>query len=348
MIVEYCFSHPDGDIPLNSSLARRPLKISPAKEHPFLTLGDYFDSVYKFLSRDKGLALCEAIAMVSGNNITFSSIQKILIRSEKHGGLYQVAGMEIETENTSAKFAVNTALSREQAEWLKNEFNVITLLNEKTALPYLPVAYLIGDIDCGATSVTMALMEWFEDYHEWHFTLDRRDSKPKVRLWDQKRGNRFLSKQESREIFRQASKILACYYDFETYRRIRPWSNSAGDFIVSEKDGRIEVRLITARKYEPFIEFLLKEDINPVADLLYFFLDLTLRMRLDRLDGTGKPVMADTSFLGAIVRGFLEGLGMERKEKDHPAISAHDLIHLLKGFNREDFQKTVFAPDGII
>ena len=45
-----------------------------------------------------------------------------------------------------------------------------------------------------------------------------------------------------------------------------------------------------------------------MAALLLFFLTLSIRMRLDRLDGTGDVAWADDSSLTGVWTGFLEGL----------------------------------------
>lgn len=47
--------------------------------------------------------------------------------------------------------------------------------------------------------------------------------------------------------------------------------------------------------------------------LLFFFMNLTLRMRLDRLDGIGKAVMLGEKIVPAVVKGFLSGLDEKSK-----------------------------------
>ncbi len=344
MITQYVFSQPNGDISLTPAHIRRAFKISPDEEHPFLTLGDYFKAIEKFFNRNRTFILSNTQNTPLHQQTDTSDTQKLLIRSEKHGALYHIASLEISTCDNNYKFALNTALSKETQEWLSHEFNVITFLEDRMKLPYLPKAYCIDRIDCGAETFTMALMEWFEDYHEWHISAD--DKNPgnhKICLWDQKRGHRYLSKTAAFDIFRQASKILTLYYDTETFHTIRPWHHAAGDFIVQRNGGKIDVRLTTARKYQPFITFLDKQEVNPITALIFFFLDLTTRMRLDRLDGIGEPTWINDIALEAAIRGFFEALVNKEAGKNLHIILVKDVLQLLKNFNREEYQR-FFLP----
>ena len=111
---------------------------------------------------------------------------------------------------------------------------------------------------------------------------------------------------EAFRIFEESSKILALYYDGRDFSRIGAWHHAAGDFIVKARDDEgINVRLTTVRKYEPLPE---TENAAPMIALVYFFLDTTVRMRLDRLNGVGETVWADDFAVTATVKGFIEGL----------------------------------------
>jgi hypothetical protein len=46
----------------------------------------------------------------------------------------------------------------------------------------------------------------------------------------------------------------------------------------------------------------------PREALLFFLLNLSLRMRLDRIDGTGKVAWAESPCVDATLKGFMEGL----------------------------------------
>jgi len=99
-------------------------------------------------------------------------------------------------------------------------------------------------------------------------------------------------------------------YDPVTGEQIYPWHHASGDFIVRVRDGSVGLRLISARQYAPTLAGHsdgLDEEAHLMA-LLVFFLNLTLRNRIDRLDGTGEAAWAGDVAVPATVTGFFEGL----------------------------------------
>ncbi|MEW6571505.1 MAG: hypothetical protein AB1390_10075 [Nitrospirota bacterium] len=106
--------------------------------------------------------------------------------------------------------------------------------------------------------------------------------------------------------------------------------------------GGIDVRLTTARRYEPFIDFTEKDTLNPVLALCYYLLDLTIRMRLDKLDGIEEVVWADDNCVEATITGFFEALKLKMDLKHHPG-QAEDFAILLRSFTPEEL-KTIFDP----
>ncbi|MDP2755226.1 MAG: hypothetical protein Q8P40_12675, partial [Nitrospirota bacterium] len=97
---------------------------------------------------------------------------------------------------------------------------------------------------------------------------------------------------------------------------------------------KIDVRLTTARRYDALINFD-KDTVNPLFALFYFFLNLSLQMRLDKVDGLGEVVWAEDHCVEATVAGFLEALKL-KEEKDHCPGSVNEFLHLIKSFSRED------------
>jgi hypothetical protein len=100
--------------------------------------------------------------------------------------------------------------------------------------------------------------------------------------------------------------MMTLYYDIETFEQIFPWHHAAGDFVVKTQDKSLDVRLVTARQYAPMLERC--EEISVHEALLFFLLNLSVRMRLDRLDGVGIVAWADDDCVEATVGGFIEGL----------------------------------------
>ena len=82
-----------------------------------------------------------------------------------------------------------------------------------------------------------------------------------------------------------------------------------------------------------------KEAINPMVSLVYFFLNLTMRMRLDKLDGVGEAVWADGFSVKATTTGFFDALLIMEKKGRYNLGSIVDLLSLLKGFSDDELRK---------
>jgi hypothetical protein len=305
-----------------------------------MTLGQYFETIQHFILKENWDNFIAVLNDSTEKNIDSSDIRQVFIRSEKHGALYHLASIEVLAPGFQRKFALSTGVSQRGREWLNHEFAVIRDLNLATNLSYLPQVYFKDEVTSrtgnGNVLMVMSLTEWFEDYHEWHLTLHETEQRQQIFIWDQTMGYRYASKEEGYEIYRQASKILTLYYDTRNFSQIYPWHHGAGDFVVKREQGKIDVRLTTARKYEPVMEFVEEAQINPLVALIYFFLNLTLQMRLDKLDGTGEVIWAEDWILSPVIEGFFEALRLkEKQERDHPIV-VDDFLSLLKGFSPDD------------
>jgi len=348
MEIKYLFSSPEGDISLGPEDLARPFLITPSEHHPFLTLGDYFNAIREFILKDQGKRLAYILKKRLNRRIDSDSIQKILIRSEKHGALYHLASVEIFVDDKVIKFALSTAISAKGKGWLTREYEMLNLLNSSLKLPYLPNVHLKGEIQCQAgngkhETLSMLLSEWFEDYHEWHLSIDKNDNNQKICIWDLQNGNRYAFKEEAFEIFRQASKILTLYYDTKDFNQIYPWHHAAGDFIVKTRDSSIDVRLTTVREYQSIMNYVSEETAKPMTAIVYFFLHLTIRMRLDKLDGVGETVWAGDFCVNAITEGFFDAISIMKAEGRYTLGRAENLLSLLKSFGEEEI-RGLFHP----
>jgi len=347
VIIKYLFSAPKRDIPVCSDDLQRPFLISPGESHPFLTLGNYFEAIKDFILRDHGRSLVTVLREQLKTDISPDRINEILIRTEKHGALYHLASVEVFSGRQSLKMCVSTAVSENSKVWLRHEFDLLKFLNSTFAYSYLPVPYFEGDVkvhsDHGNESMSMSLTEWFEDYHEWHLSTDEKGERQRICVWDLRNGNWFMSREEGFEIFRQSSKILTLYYDIRGFNQIYPWHHAAGDFIVTSEEGIIDVKLTTARKYEPIMLFSPEDTIDPVIALTYFFLNLSIRMRLDKLDGVGMGAWADGFSMEALIQGFFEGLRIMEADGRYRLGHVRDLLSLFKAFDREELAR-LFHP----
>ena len=348
MIIKYLFSSPEGDIALGPEDLARPFLITPSEHHPFLTLGDYFEAIRAFILKDQGNPLAHVLRERLNREIGPENIRKILFRSEKHGALYHLASVEIFVDNKQTKFAVSTAVSEKGKGWLTHEYEMLIFLNNSLKLPYLPNVHLKGEVKCQVgnrkhETLSMLLSEWFEDYQEWHLSIDENDNNQKLCIWDFQNGNRYASKDEAFEIFRQISRILTLYYDTKEFNQIYPWHHAAGDFIVKTRDGSVDVRLTTVRDYQSIISYFSEETVNSMIAIVYFFLNLTIRMRLDKLDGVGETVWAGDFCVNAITEGFFDAIRIMEAEGRYPLGRAEDLLSLLKSFGEEE-TRNLFHP----
>jgi len=315
MIIDYLFSSPDGDIYLSSTDLKQPFLISPYQKHPFLTLGDYFNAIEKYILDEKEIFLMDIFSEPSGRNISSDKIEMV-IRSEKHGMLYHISSVEITAMDETRKLCIISALSQKAKEYMTTEFELLQDLRKKYDYPYTPKALSLKDIRCntgdGAASFLMFCTEWFEGYHEWHLASRKDQIVPFI--WNMEQGHRFASLEDSFEIFRQIAFILTLYYDPDHFRQILNWHHSAGDFIVKIQDAKIELRLITVRQYNPLTFLVQDEQINPLIAIIYFLFDTTLRARIDKVDGTGGFIFAGQYSLDAAVKGFFEALKQKENE----------------------------------
>ncbi|MBN1102052.1 MAG: hypothetical protein JXL84_01420 [Deltaproteobacteria bacterium] len=340
MKVRFLFSSPEGDIPADEPLLARRFLVNPLEEHPSLKLKDYFRAIEHFLFVRQKEALSDLLSRKWQRPVHAGDLDEALIRSEKHGTLYHLASVEILASGSRARFTLSTAVSEINRQWLAREFETIRFLQESLHLPCLPEAYFLDALEWetarGPAALSLMMGEWFEDYHEWH--LNRSESgEADLIIWDHRRGYRKAGSRESREIYFQASRILTLYYNMSTSLHIHPWHHAAGDFVVKSAGEVVDVRLTTARGYEPLVIFSEDQDINPVMALLYFFLDLSFRMRLDRWGGVGEMAWAGDSCVKPSVEGFLQALREMETEGRYGPGSVDDFRSLLRTFGEQDF-----------
>lgn len=339
MIIQYMLSCPEGDINLGSDQLSLPFKLTPSKIHPSMTLGDYFEAIKKVLFKDDFLGINNLLKMHPKSRNRPENILKILIKTEKHGALSHVASLEILTENDSFKFVVSTELPINNSSWLTHEFALLKNLRKDFKLPYFPQPFMLGEVVCHSginqQRLIMLFSEWFEDYHEWHLALNA-EGMTVVYLWDQIRGHHFVSLEEAFKIIRQISEILTLYYNPFTYHQICKWHHAAGDFAVSCRNGDVDVKLTTIRRYESIMPLISEDEPDPIIAGIYFFLNLTIKIRLDKTDGVGDFIWADSFILEAAIKGFFDALNIIEQKGQHFAENAKKFLLLLKSFDKNE------------
>lgn len=241
------------------------------------------------------------------------AIQSVDIISEKHGSDYHPARIAVHGEDSVFSLVVNVAMTVRGKLRLEEDFRLLQRLRGKYQTDCVPRVYFMGeqaacDENDHDSPMLMFLAEWFDGYHEFHVSARAENDVRQVILWDMDRGYAVLGEDETHEVFRQAAVILTLFYDTQTFEEIYPWHHASGDFVVGRKAGKIDVRLITVRQYAPRPVFTEHSENNRILALGLFLANLTVRMRLDRLDGVGDVAWLDEQCVKATTQGFLDGM----------------------------------------
>lgn len=340
MDVTYAAFSPRGEIPLNAEDLAAPFRISLRERHPFLTLGDYLQGVLGFILKDQGRLLLRILASRHPEETSPGHLESLRICTQKHGALYHVASVEVRIDEERLKLCASTAVSDQAREWLVREVEILNALHRRFGLPCLPVPLAFAPVSLGSgerrAEAGILVADWFEGFCEWHLRPNPCGRTPEVWIWDPDHGERRATPNEATFLFEECARILTRCYDPGGRRQIRAWHHAAGDFVVRPRNGKLEVRLTTARRYEPLFGMGPEDGLPPAAALVYFFLDTALRMRLDRADGVGRPQWAGEETLEAAIRGFLRGLA-ERKGSSMPLIEQGTaFLDLLRSFSSKE------------
>jgi hypothetical protein len=338
MNFQYLFSSPSGDIPLAREELDRSLHVNVSETHPALVLEDYFESIKELLLANNAKILTGVIAEMLGIKLTPERIAAVDIRCEKVGTLYHVASLTVRCEGGPLKLCVTTAINDEAIRCLEREASYLVFLADTYHLTCLPKVFYKGEVvrhtSKGDATLSHSVQEWFEDYHEWHLSLDD-SGRQRITLWDMAKGYRTFSLGEGAEIHQQAARILTLCYDFRTGRQINPWSHAAGDFVVKVGERNFSVRLTTVRGYEALPLSREERSFAPLIHISYFFLNLTVRMRLDRLNGVGSVLWAESSVLHPVVSGFFEALSSKEVQNRYTAGDRERIRESLKSFTED-------------
>jgi len=280
--------------------------------------GDYFKAARTFLSANGCKIIISALSQATNQTINLSDIKCVNIFQEKHGEFYHPARIETIVGEKKFWFVLNVAVSETGRSCMKREYKVLQRLSSKFKNSYIPYVYGKDEICLDNNlNVGMFLGQWFEGYHEFHLSQEHADSSKKILAWDPACGGFFLSKSQTRKLYRQAAMILTLYYDIETFDQIFPWHHAAGDFVIRIEENEIDLKLITVRQYAPIFDNhdrIEGKDRNLkfiIEGMLVFFLNLSIRMRLDRLDGVGDIVWSDDCAVEETVIGFYQALALK-------------------------------------
>lgn len=290
-----------------------------------ITYGDYFKAASGFFEEDTFTALLNTFATRLQKHIKYNDINEIDIFLVKHGAFYHPARVEINLRSVKLQFALTAAVSLLGKTTLSREYNILQKLNNNFQFSFLPEVYQHKEVSIPGTNQKAGFLigEWLEDFNEFHLSRNQ-DNQKKIIVWDSENGNYYLSNKEGLELYTQAAAILTCYYNIETFEQIFPWHHAAGDFVVKKKGAKLDLKLITVRQYASMLEPITSSSYNiqdsdyVLEGLLIFFLNLSIRMRLDRLDGVGDIALAEDFALAGTLQGCLHGLRLKSENNIFP------------------------------
>jgi hypothetical protein len=281
--------------------------------------GDCFSAARDFLEKDRYAVITQAVSRHLRRQIPVKEIDEIRIILDKHGAFYHPAKIEAVLKDVQISFVLNIAVTEIGKQCAQREYRILEMLNADASPSFIPDVYAQGSVITKRDQVEtrMFLAEWFEGFHEFHLSSDLSDGTVKIIVWDNDRGNFFLTKHQTMHLYRKAAKILTYYYNIETFEQIFSWHHAAGDFVLKCRKEDVEVKLVTVRQYRS----MFKKNIHPehkppdaemiLEALMVFFFNLAIKMRIDRLDGVGEIVWSDKIALTGILKGFFEGLALK-------------------------------------
>jgi len=117
------------------------------------------------------------------------------------------------------------------------------------------------------------------------------------------------------------------------FLQIYPWHHGAGDFIFKAEPDVLSVKLITARQYEPLVQFGGAEEAERLVATIHFLLNLALRMRLDRIDGVGQPAWLGAFAVHAAVEGFFTVLAATQVKNRLTRGPAAEFLEIMQSFD---------------
>ena len=337
-------SAPGRDMIPDQEYLQRPFLIDPKTQHPFLTLAEYYNMLEHFVFSHMDVLLC-LLKKKTGQKISTDQISRITITSEKHGAFLHISRLCVHLaarpERVLCCFALSTAIGESRGRLLAREFETIRTLSAKYDNSWLPEVYLTDSFQVENTNeskevFTIMLSQWLDGFCEWHLDFYHGKSAQYVHIWDNENGDKFLTVEKAGELFRKIAMALTCYYDVLNYDQICLWHNAAGDFIVRTSDRPLDVKLTTVRDYRPLMDYRSEVLYHPFIPLLYFFLDLILRIRLDRINGTGEMIWGQPEIVRMAMKGFQDGMAALLQKGHYPIEQPEDFISLLKTFSREE------------
>ncbi len=324
----------DAHHPLWSQALPMPDRFRPAAPEQSVAIshGAYFQSIQTYLEKNNARPLRMALEALAPSAPRPALLQRIRVTLEKHGEFYHPARIQVASGESSHALVLNVGVTPAGIECMQNEVEALSRVAARLPAGTLPNVFDVGRSETpDGAPVQMFLADWFEDHHEFHLSVDPRDEVQKIVVWDNQRGPYFLPPDLTANVYFKAAFILSRAYDPRTTRQIYPWHHAAGDFVLRRHADGLDLKLITVRQYASTTGTEDGQAVDDDARLMAFvvFLDnLSLRNRLDRLDGTGAMAWAGDEAVSATVAGFKQALG-----ESMPAA----LLPLVRSYTADDW-----------
>ncbi len=277
-----------------------PSHLSPSSD---IQVGEYFLAAKSFLMKNSCRVLKSALPKSFAPEKQGQKIKLILV---KHGAFYHVLKVKVAAEaNGVSSFVLNGAVSPRGLALMEQEQALLVQLARKNGRGVLPFIYGADKITYRKKEFGFFLGQWFEGFEEFHVT--EKSGCRQISIWNSRGGSSYLAFEEAAPIYEQIAGILTGFYDLKTFEQVFPWHHAAGDFVVNAGKRDMAVKMISTRGYRPLVDFPSRKQYA-LPSLLFFLLNLSIRIRLDRLDGTGEPVFLGDPVPKACISGFLKGL----------------------------------------
>jgi hypothetical protein len=305
-----CVGPPDAGFLETPVPLTRPGAADSSQEGP--TYGSYLEGIKQLLVAHMEQFL-EAVAQSAGND---EDVRCLDIVVEKHGSDYHPARIRAHLDKGYVSLVANVALTERGARRLARDFHLLDSFARDFREHLVPKVYCLIEPSGGETNppnpvLRMFIGEWLSGYHEFHLTRSSEAGEPEVVVWDLEHSPFMLAPDKVRQLFRKAAFVLTYYYDVDHFREIFPWHHASGDFVVQASARDVDVKLITVRQYGNRIDFPENSSDHSVPACLAFLANLTLRMRLDRFDGTGEVAWAGEMCVEETVQGFVDALRVQ-------------------------------------
>ncbi len=312
---------------------------------------NYFKAAKDFIELEEYKALENGLKFNLQEEFSISDVSLVEIFLEKHGAFYHPSRLEVflKQKEQAIIFVLNAAVSPSGLTILGNEYNALKKLEQvEGSDDCIPKVFGMSKMSSQNGKIAFFLGHWFEGFKEFH--ISDPFGRGKLDLWASEGDVSSIKYPEYFKIFEKASEILTKLYNLETFEQVVSWHHAAGDFITRQLDNDFEVRLISVRGYSSMVETnsdsqdLNIEDIN--KGLLLFFLNLSLRMRIDRINGIGDYHFIHEDIVHFILKGFFNALS-DKKLKNNHEESIHKIFgQFLMQFKQDDLYQILQAITG--